>query len=238
MRIFGHRGASAVALENTLTAFRRAETDGADGVELDVMLCRTGEVVVFHDIDLFRLARREEQIGQLSLDEVRAVRLRDGETIPTLREVFAALGPAMRVNVEIKAEFSDDAGVAALVDAVAREVRALPGAATRVIFSSFDARAMLAITEAAPEIPRGVLVEADSPMVDRVDEWIAKVAAVAVHPEDGLCRPEAVRAWRARGLDVNAWTVDDGARLRALRALDVTTVITNDPARARAALAV
>ena len=56
--VVGHRGASASELENTLAAFRRARADGADGVELDVQRARTGEVVVFHDDNLARLAGR------------------------------------------------------------------------------------------------------------------------------------------------------------------------------------
>src|SRR5215831_13243570 len=50
--VLAHRGASAVALEITVEAFARARADGADGVELDVLACATGEVVVFHDDDL------------------------------------------------------------------------------------------------------------------------------------------------------------------------------------------
>ena len=50
--VLGHRGASARAPENSVEAFERARADGADGVELDVLQCATGEVVVFHDDDL------------------------------------------------------------------------------------------------------------------------------------------------------------------------------------------
>ena len=73
--IIGHRGASAHAPENSLEAFSRAAADGADGVELDVLRCATGEVVVFHDDDLARLGGRAERIAALSLAELRALRL-------------------------------------------------------------------------------------------------------------------------------------------------------------------
>src|SRR5262249_33669863 len=63
----GHRGASALCTETTLAAFRRAADDGADGVELDVLCCTTGEVVVFHDDDLARLAGRADRIKDLPL---------------------------------------------------------------------------------------------------------------------------------------------------------------------------
>ena len=101
--IVAHRGASAVEPENSIAAFRRAAADGADGVELDVLLCATGEVVVFHDDDLVRLGNRPEKIATLSLAALRAVRLTSGATIPTLDEVLAACGPRLLANIELKA---------------------------------------------------------------------------------------------------------------------------------------
>src|SRR4029078_1500872 len=56
--IIGHRGASAVESENSVAAFARARADGADGVELDAMICGTGEGVVFDDDDPARLRAR------------------------------------------------------------------------------------------------------------------------------------------------------------------------------------
>ncbi len=57
MLLLAHRGASADAPENTLEAFTEAVRQGADGVELDAMVCGSGEVVVCHDEELSRLAR-------------------------------------------------------------------------------------------------------------------------------------------------------------------------------------
>ena len=47
--IYGHRGASGYAPENTLEAFRLAMEMGADGFELDVHMSLDGELVVIHD---------------------------------------------------------------------------------------------------------------------------------------------------------------------------------------------
>src|SRR5258708_34834961 len=63
--VVGHRGASARAPENSVEAFARARADRADGVELDVLRCGTGEVVVFHDDDLARLGGRPDRIDAL-----------------------------------------------------------------------------------------------------------------------------------------------------------------------------
>src|SRR5512138_2530443 len=91
--VLGHRGASADAPENTLAAFRLALEQGADGVELDVRRCRTGEVVVVHDADTSRVAGAPLRVGDASLSELRALdvggpagaRFR-GERIPRLEE--------------------------------------------------------------------------------------------------------------------------------------------------------
>jgi glycerophosphoryl diester phosphodiesterase len=71
--LYGHRGASALSLENTLGAFARARTDGADGIELDVRLTADGELAVFHDEDLVRIAGRPGRVAQMSWRELAAV---------------------------------------------------------------------------------------------------------------------------------------------------------------------
>merc|ERR1712107_212553 len=98
--VLGHRGASARKLENTLSAFAACEGI-ADGFELDVRLCETGEVVVFHDDTLDRMAGRPSLVRELSWRELSAVDLGDGQRIPTLCDVSTEL-PWALVNVEIK----------------------------------------------------------------------------------------------------------------------------------------
>jgi len=119
--VIGHRGASAVESENSLAAFARARTDGADGVELDVMTCGTGEVVVFHDDDLVRLGARPEKIAETSFAVLRGLALTSGAKIPTLEEVFEACGPDMLVNVELKIPNGYHAASQSLAAAAARD---------------------------------------------------------------------------------------------------------------------
>src|SRR6266542_5407411 len=106
--VLGHRGASAEAPENTLASFRLALAQGADGVELDVRRCATGEVVVVHDEDLSRVGGAPLRVADSPLGALRAVDLGAwagerfrGERIPLLAEVLEAL-PAAIVNVELK----------------------------------------------------------------------------------------------------------------------------------------
>jgi glycerophosphoryl diester phosphodiesterase len=234
--IIAHRGASALETENTVPAFARARADGADGVELDVMTCGTGEVVVFHDDDLVRLAGRSERVATTPFAVLRAARLKADARIPTLEEVFEACGPDLLVNVELKARGRSPAGLAPLVDRVAGIIQRA-GAEARVLVSSFHPWAVRLWMRRLPAVPAGLLFESESSLPLR-RAWAATwLRPFALHPEYVLCNTERVAAWHRRGYMVNVWTVDDGAMLSACRRMRVDSVITNDPARSRAALA-
>src|SRR4029077_5089067 len=71
--IIGHRGASAVAPENTLAAFDLALKSGADGVEFDVRLSRDGVPVIIHDETLRRTGLRPERVSDLTVAELKQV---------------------------------------------------------------------------------------------------------------------------------------------------------------------
>jgi glycerophosphoryl diester phosphodiesterase len=233
--ILAHRGASAVETENTAAAFARARADGADGVELDVLLCGSGEVVVFHDDDLARLANRPERVGAMSWTALREVELPRGTRIPTLEEAVEACGPDLLINVELKAEGFALSAFKELVERTASIVERMHIGA-RVLVSSFNPLAVWLWMRRAPAVPVGLLFEAESPLPMRQAWATPLLRPAALHPEDVLCRPYDVARWRRRGYMVNTWTVDDAASLVAFRNMHVDGVITNDPARARAAL--
>jgi glycerophosphoryl diester phosphodiesterase len=234
--VIGHRGASALEPENSVEAFSRARADGADGVELDVLLCATGEVVVFHDDDLQRLGGRPERIETLTMEALRDVTLARGARIPTLEEALESCGPELLVNVELKAGGVSAARLASLADGVARIVERT-GVASRILVSSFSPIAVRAWMRRARAVPAALLFERDAPLPLR-RAWAAPwLRPSALNPEVVLCTPPRVAAWHARGYAVNVWTVDDAAALRACRDMRVDGVITNDPARTRAILA-
>ena len=238
--LLGHRGASAHVTENTLPAFQRALADGAHGVELDVQRCLTGEVVVFHDDNLSRLAGRPERVVDLPLQALREIRLRTGRgEIPTLAETFEACGPDALVNVEIKYDGYLPSGCAALVAGTA-EVIARAAAQGRVLVSSFSPAAIWLWGRHHGDVPCGLLFEKPRPLHPPwplcADCLLPVLRAQAVHPDHGLCSAEKVQSWHRRGYTVNVWTVDDPGRLRQLGDMGVDAIITNDPAAARAAL--
>jgi glycerophosphoryl diester phosphodiesterase len=231
--VLAHRGASALETENTVAAFRRARIDGADGVELDVLLCATGEVMVFHDDDLRRLGGRPERVADLPYRTLREVQLPRGTTIPTLEEALEACGSDLLVNVELKAHELELGPTAALVEAVAAVIDRT-GCGDRVLVSSFNPWALRLWTRRAPGVRAAMLFEKAS-MLPLRRAWLAPwLRPFALHPELVLCSAERVAAWQRRGYRVNVWTVDDPAALADCRRMGVDGVITNDPARSRA----
>lgn len=229
--VLGHRGASAHAVENTMAAFERARDDGADGVELDVRLARDGQLVVFHDEDLRRLAGRAERIADLDTGQLARVELAGGERIPRLEEVLEALVPLL-VNVEIKPPGWR---------AARRVVRAVhhcverAAAADRVLISSFDA-AVVALVRRTTPLRTGLLFHSRQRRPLR-RAWLAPLLRPhALHPEKVLVDLASMGAWRRGGYAVNVWTVDDPDEVRRLTRLGVDAIISNDPAAARAAM--
>ncbi len=68
--IIAHRGASALAPENTFAAFDRAIRDGADGIEFDVRLANDGVAVVIHDATLLRTSGLSGRVNSYSSEEL------------------------------------------------------------------------------------------------------------------------------------------------------------------------
>lgn len=219
--VYGHRGASLVAPENTLEAFRLAGELGADGVELDVRRSADGELVLVHDVVLpDGRAVHETAAAQLPA------------SVPTLGAGLDACD-GLIVNIEIKnisfePGFDPDCEIADLVVALLAE----RGGRDSVVVTSFHLRTVDRIKALDPGIPTGLLT-----FVDPLPAHGAVVAAerghLALHPHHATVDAALVDAAHALGLVVNAWTVDDPIRIGELAAMGVDGLITNAPDLAR-----
>jgi glycerophosphoryl diester phosphodiesterase len=231
--VIGHRGASALELENTLPAFRRARADRADGVELDVLRCASGEVLVFHDDDLRRLAGRSERLESMTLAAVRGVTLKSGAVISTLDEALEEIGPDLLVNVELKVRETQTGH--RLASAVADVLRRHSGL-RRILVSSFHPVALGWFRAALTDCATGLLF---GPAQSRWlrDAWSRfALRPLALHPEHTLVDDASIRRWHGEGYAVHTWTVDDPTELSRVIACGIDAIITNDPAKTREAL--
>jgi len=213
--IFAHRGSWHLTRENTVPAFIAARELGADGVELDVQLTADGAVVVHHDSDLPGVG----PIAALSSKEL-------PDWLPTLGEALEACAP-LAVNVEIKDEGPTGA---AQGRALASNVAALLSPrreAARIVVSSFSLSAIDEVRACAPSLATALLIDvAGDPMA-----WLVTAhrhGHGGLHPFFLDVDEALMKAAKASGMAIRAWTVDDPARIAALAVLDVDAVITND----------
>lgn len=232
--LWGHRGASAHAVENTMTAFALAAEHRADGIELDVRTCATGEVVVFHDRTLDRLAGRPGAVAELPFRELSRVRLR-GEPIPLLDDVLdLAFGAGMMVNIELKGDVpSRLTSVRAIVRLLSRRS---PADLAGVLCSSFRPEMLLWLRLSYGAVPGAFLFDAENTGVRRSAALLAAFRPDGAHPHRTMVDGPHVATWHRRGMFVATWTADDPAELRRLDHAGVDGIITNDPAAARASL--
>jgi glycerophosphoryl diester phosphodiesterase len=217
--IYGHRGTRRGAPENTLRAMELALAQGADGIELDVRLCSSGEVIVLHDADLERVSGVPVAATAATLTELRVLDVGDGERVPLLEEAMAlVLGRGRVLNVELKPDVPNPQ---VLVERVALAVRARSEAERdAILVSSFSARMCSALATALPGVAIAFLFE-HAP--DRLPAGIA-----AVHPHQALADAQAIARCHEQGLAVNVWTVNDPAHTRALAASGADGIITDD----------
>lgn len=218
MIVLAHRGASDARLENTLPAFTHAIERGADGVELDVQLSRDGEVIVFHDDDLARLAGRYERVEHLVWDELSRVLLHGSGRIPRLIDLLDVWPTDRWLNVELKAGGAK----------VARETVRLLAGRPRVILSSFDPRMLLAARAAGSGYDHALLLAAESPPFLHAGGAQAFDCA-SVHLDHRLCTPATIRRYHDQGLQVGVWTVNAAARKQTLAGWGVERIITDCP---------
>ena len=230
--ILAHRGASASAPENTLAAFALAIEQGADGIELDVTRCATGEVVVMHDATVDRTTDGTGAVTALPLDALHGLDAGawfgpgwSGERIPLLDEVLELVGGRLRINIEIKREGSGGG----LEEQIAAQVRR-HALQHEVIISSFSPRALRRIRHVAPELPRALLTALPAPL-DLTLAWAEPLLApTALHTHHGMASANMIRNAHRRGLRVNVWTVNEPAAMRRMIALEVDGIITDRPA--------
>jgi len=229
-----HRGASAYAPENTLTALRQAVELHADLVEVDVQRTRDGALVLVHDVELGRtteaarvLPRRAPwRVADLTYDEIRRLDAGSwfspayaGKRIPTLEQaldLLAASGTGLQLEVK-KADHYP--GIAAELAAV---LRSRP--AGGVVVQSFDHEVMRDFARLGPGIPIGLLGHPPVRRLPALADWASQV-----NPRHRKATASYVDAVHAAGMECLAWTVDRPTDMERVLDLGVDGVITNRP---------
>jgi len=234
--IIGHRGACALAPENTIASFKLAVQHQADFVELDAKLSKDGVVVVIHDQTVDRTTNGKGRVNQMVFDDLRKLDAGSkfdkkfaGEKIPTLDEVFKAVGKDVFVNVELtNYESKADDLVRKVIDVVkANQME------DRVLFSSFFPGNLIKVHKLLPEAPVGILcLEGSAGFITR-SSLMMSVSPELVHPYLADVTRETVEKEHRRGRRVNVWTVNEDKDIIRMFEAGVDGIFTDDPLKAR-----
>ena len=245
--IVAHRGASAVAPENTLAAFQCAMECGADGIEFDVRLAGDGVPVVIHDQTLERTGGRPARVSDVTSDELSRIDVGtrfnrahteiadvefEKQTVPTLRETLDLLtGFGGRIYVELKSEESD---ILPLCRAVADIIIDSP-VLLQIVVKSFRLAAIPAMRTLCPNVTTAALFEPNIKTILRKKRHILTIARELGADEISIHRSLATRKFVAAaeeaGFPVAVWTVDEPKWFTKAVETGIYALITNDPKR-------
>lgn len=222
MLILGHRGCpTRTCTENTVDSFKCALESGADGIEFDLRLSKDGEIMVFHDPNLNRVAGSAHRVEELTAAVLAGYELRYGGRIPTLNEVTSSVHAPAILDMEVKHRD--------VWEVLAKKLRTSAALRERTIISSFNQRVIRAAREEFPEI-RTILLVKRWPLplrgrklwssLDKLKPW-AVGFPIMVH------NVRRVRYLRRLGFKVAGWDLRNSRseRLKAERiGLDVAIV--------------
>ena len=244
--VMAHRGGRALWPENTIYAFERAVELGVDVLEMDIHTTADGVPVVMHDDTVDRTTNGSGPIHSLTLEELKELdagydwspddgqtfpHRGQGITVPTLEEVFAAF-PNVPLNIEIKQE---EPSLVAPFCQLIREHDMVE----RVLVASFHEETIDEFRTTCPDVATStstsetvVLFVLSRLFLEATYGAPAEAAQVPEY-RSGLhvLAPRFIDAAHNRGLEVHAWTINEGDDMQRMVSLGVDGIITDYPDR-------
>ena len=233
IRTIAHRGDSSSAPENTIDAFDAAVAAGSDLIEIDLRRTADGDAAVIHDESALRTTGIDAPVAAISAATLRAADAGSwfgarfaGARVPMFGEVaeWGAAHPDVGWVVELKGRWTA-AQLAGPVAALRRH-----GLADRALLQSFEAETVAAARDAAPDLPRALLVyRRQDP--DALFERLQELGAAGCNPIGQLPNevPGLAARLREAGYSVYPWTLDEPDEWGAAGGAGVDGVITNRP---------
>ena len=223
---FVHRGGDEEKTENTLEAFQYSSDLGFVFMETDVQSTKDGEVVVFHDVDLYRIAGIKKKINEFKYKELKEIELIGGGRIPSLDELLSSFGN-LRFNIDIKSDEAVTKGV---------EIVKSHNALDRVCLASFSSKRLDKIRKLSG------LHLCSSMGMSEVAKLVMKSFKIPFADQTGDCAQVPVTQWglpvvtsafikeaHKQNKFVHVWTIDEEDEMNRLIKLGVDGLMTDKP---------
>ncbi|MCK4381147.1 MAG: glycerophosphodiester phosphodiesterase [Candidatus Lokiarchaeota archaeon] len=228
--IIAHRGASNIAPENTLKAFKKAIELKADFIEFDVLETKDGKIVVCHDEEISKLTGQHGFIRELTLQELKTFDFGEGEKIPSFEELIEVTKGKINLNCEVIVK-----GISNKVIKILKKYDLTDS----VIISSFKREELLRFQKIDPTVKLAYLDHNNYEMPcswDKKEEWIQFCIdnqLYAINPFYPLVNQQFVDLAHSNNIKVFPFTVDSGPAMRKLIKFGVDGIITNDVEKVR-----
>ena len=220
----GHRGAAGYEPENTLLSFKKALELNMDLVELDVQACKSGELMVIHDIKVDRTTNGTGYVCEKTFDELRALDAGKGQKIPTLQEVLECIDKNIRVNIEMKSE-----GIArAVFNVIAQDVKEKGWSWDDFLVSSFNHYELQEFSRLAAQVKTGAII-AGIPI--GYAQCASDLKSYSLHASKEFINQALIDDAHNRGLKVYAYTLNEPEDIQKVRRLGIDGIFSNFPDR-------
>lgn len=237
--IIAHRGASHDAPENSISAFKLAIEQHADGFECDFHICAGDHIICLHDADTKRVAGKKLSVTKAAFDQLRALDIGSwkdpkwhGERMPTLDEVLAAVPAGKKIFIELKSSTE-------LVGPMAKVIAASSLSPEQIVLISFHADAIAECKKQMPHIKALWLCSFKKkdggrkpPTVEEVAKTLKEIHADGLNAEAVPDYVDAAFINRLKELgcrEFSVWTVDDPKVAKFYADLGAWSITTNRP---------
>ncbi|MBX7173979.1 MAG: hypothetical protein K1X72_23615 [Pyrinomonadaceae bacterium] len=245
--IIAHRGASAVAPENTLAAFQKAIQEGADGLEFDVRIAKDGVPIVFHDATLRRTAQKKIGVTHFTAEELSRIDVGSwfnlknpkkadasfsNEMIPSLEKFLEFLGDYQGLlYLELKCKDSEIATLVKNVTEIVRKSKLFP----KIIIKSFKLEAIAETKKLLPEVRTAALfapeimtlLKKQTRLIEKAKDCLADELSLHF----SLATQKIVAEAEKEGMPTIIWTADHPVWVKRASEIGLKAIITNNPAR-------
>jgi len=222
--VIGHRGAMGHETENTLASVQKALDLGVDMIEIDVFKIKSGEIVVFHDQTVDRLANATGSIEEYDIFYVRQMVLDGNHPIPLLQDVIKILDDKVRLNVELKGAATSDR----VNHIIKNHMKKNQWPLDKFIISSFNWDELREMRKINKDIPIAVLTEGDPIQAIPIAE---ELNAEAINPNFATLNDDNVEKLKAAGFKIYTWTINEPEDIEQAKSWSVDGIITNFPER-------
>jgi len=222
----GHRGAKGYVAENTYKSISKAIELGVDGIEIDVLKCASGELILFHDKNLKELTGESGLIESLTIEELEQFLVLGKYKIPTLTDVLTRIEKPLFINIELKGLNTGQA----TSKIIANLTKSTLWSFENFIVSSFNWDELEQFRSIDKNTPVGVLVS-KSMIMNEAIEFGKKINAQAIHPNFKLLNNKTVKKIKNNGFKIYTWTVNNKNDIDLMKELNVDGIISDYPDR-------